>query len=404
MKTAPIEIKKENNRVFNLIWIFILIGLVVCCFLTMIPSLYFGLVLIATIVSVFEILVIIIPRRNNFISTFFLLLGSLFSNVALTRFYDLTWLLSPSLDNVITDPTKIVRLFSACNWGISFLTVVVALYMLLSSFSRVFFKKSKYLICSLISLVIVSISSVICFYIFPQTFLISGIKMERQIVNTTSLKLIDTPNILNAKEISSAKSSELFFIYVSGLSKGKRYGLRILNGVGEIVDIESKFEYCWSNDCSFYFEPLNTVFKRWEPDLYTVQVVSQKGETLTVISEKEIIIEELVIAPYDKGKEYPCRMWLTLDDSDKELLLITVDSQVMTNITVMAQCSGEGTYNAQLAVGNIGKGTDYSDVTIYPGEPMSIRGLGGNVANGYVRLIIDNQIVGEAIIDRGLGY
>ncbi len=246
------------------------------------------------------------------------------------------------------------------------------------------------------------IASYILFYLLPNTFVFPDTEINTVLGSSVNVRFLDSEDINTANEISIAQSSTPFFVYAEGLSKGNRYGMKILDENEEIVKEESKFKYCKDTECSFNFGQLNTISDRLDDGSYTIQIISQKGNELKVVSMKEIQITELVIQAYDAANEYPCEMWLTMGDSDEKLLRIDADSQGMTDITVMAQCSGEGVYEAQIAVGSLSNEVMYFQNTIHStGEPMSILGLGGNTSHGYVRLIIDNQIMGEAIINRG---
>ncbi len=402
MKDLPINIKKENNRIFNLIWVFIFAVLILRSFLYPTDeSFYFVQSLFFLVAGILETLFVIIPKRNNFVSAFFLLITAGVFNFSSCRFYDLTWLFSPSLDNFVTDSTKLIKWFSFCSWCISFLIVVIFIYMFFSSFSRVFFKKANCLLCLLISIVLVSISSIVCFNIFPETLFLVDADVSEKINSSINIEMLDNKNIQNANVLTGIKSSEAFWVYVEELPEGNKYGLKILDEKGNILKEESDFQYCWNDDCFLYFGPLNTVYDRWSPGKYTIQILSESGDILEVVGKEDVEIGELKISGYSEEEEYPCEMWLTLGDSDEKLLRIDVDSQEMTDITVMAQCKGNEAYDVQIAVGDISKKVNYFSNTIQPGEPMGILGLGGNTSHGYVRLIVDNQIMGEAIINRG---
>ncbi len=402
MEDLPTDIKKENNRIFNLIWVFIFVVLILRSFLYPTDeSFYFVQSLLFLTAGILETLFIIIPKRNNFVSAFFLLITAGIFNFASCRFYDLTWLFSPSFDNFVIDSTELIKWFSFSSWCISFLTIVIFIYMFFSSFSRVFLKKANCLLCSLISFVLVSISSIVCFYVFPETLFLVDADVSEKINSLVNIEILDSENIQTANVLTEIKSSETFWIYVEELPKGNRYGLKILDEKGNILKKESDFQYCREDDCSLYFGPLNTVYDRWSSGKYTIQILSKSSDVLEIVGKENVEIGELEISGYDEGKEYPCEMWLTLGDSDEKLLRIDADSQGMTDITVMAQCEGNEAYDVQIAVGEISQKVNYFSNTIQPGEPVAILGLGGNTSHGYVRLIIDDQIMGEAIINRG---
>jgi len=310
--------------------------------------------------------------------------------------------LKTDLGELLTGGLLTERWSIICGWGIVFLVVMAFIYVSLSSWSRVFFKKTKSVICFFISLAITCIASYVLFYILPWTFVFPDTEIGVNLESSVNVRFLDREDINTANEISIAQSSTLFFVYAEGLSKGNRYGMRVLDENKESVKEESKFRYCKDMECSFNFGQLNTVGDRLDEGSYTIQIISQKGNELEVVGMKEIQITELVIQQYEAGRKYPCEMWLTIGDSDEKLLRIDVDSQELTDITVMAQCSGGGVYEAQIAVGTLSNEVMYYQSTIpSTGEPMAVLGLGGNTSHGYVRLIIDNQVMGEAIIDRG---
>lgn len=403
MDKLPETIKKENNRVFNLIWIPLFgipIGLTI--YNTMANSSTKLPTLIFSVVGIIVCLLLVVFKRNNFFTAFILLVFSAVSNLILIKFYDLTWLFSPSIKTGAVDEMLAERWLIICGWGIVFLIVMVFIYVFLSSWSRVIFKKTKSVICFFISLAITCIASYILFYLLPQTFVFPDTKIGVNIKSSINMKLIDGANNNTTNEISTVQSSAPFFVYAEGLPKGNRYGIKILDENGETVKGESKFTYCKDTECTFVFVQLNTISDRLDEGSYTIQIISQKGNELEVVSLKEIQITESVVQQYDINSEYPCEMWLTMGDSDEKLLRIDADSQGMIDITVMAQCSGEEVYEAQIAVGSSSNKVMYFQNTIHStGEPMAILGLGGNTSHGYVRLIINNQIMGEAIIDRG---
>ena len=94
-------------------------------------------------------------------------------------------------------------------------------------------------------------------------------------------------------------------------------------------------------------------------------------------------------------------MWLTQGESTEKLLRIEEhDSQKMLDIGVVVQCDG-GTHDALISFGTINQKVEYFSITIDSTEPVKVISLGGNQAHGLVRLILDGQIMGEAIIDRG---
>ena len=402
MENTQQETRKENNRIFNLVWVFLFTVLILRSFLYPTDeSFYFVLSLIFLAVGILDTLFVIVPKRNNFVSAFFLLITASVFNFVSCRFYDLTWLFSPSLDNIVADPGKLIRWFSFCSWCISFLAVLIFIYMFLSSFSRVFFKKANCFICALISFVLVGISSVVCFYIFSETLLLTNANVSENIDSSVNIEILDSKDIQTANILTEMESSETFWVYAEGLSKGKKYGLRILDEEENMLKEESDFQYCRNDNCSLYFGPLNTVYDRWDPGKYTIQILSQDGNTLKVINKEDIEIGELEISEYSSEDKYPCTMWLEMGDSGEKLLRIDADSQEITNIAVMAQCDEGQTYEGQVAVGTISQEVQYYTITITTGDPVQIMGLGGNTSHGYVRLIIDNQTMGEVIVNRG---
>ena len=136
MKSA---VKAENNRIFNLIWLVLFGAVFAIVFvypinqttLDLLPFFVFALI---------EILIIILPKRNNFVSAFILAIIALLVNTISSKFYNLTWLFYPKLDNVIIGSMKYDRLLSALVWYVSFLTLLSFVYMfvhlLLNSFEK----------------------------------------------------------------------------------------------------------------------------------------------------------------------------------------------------------------------------------------------------------------------------
>ncbi len=395
MKSA---VKAENNRIFNLIWLVLFGAVFAIVFvypinqttLDLLPFFVFALI---------EILIIILPKRNNFVSAFFLAIIALLVNTISSKFYNLTWLFYPKLDNVIIGSMKYDRLLSALVWYVSFLTLLSFVYMFCSSVVKLFLKKSKCLVCFLISLVLVCLSSYLCFIHLPLSFAFPKEEISRNIDESIEIKFFDEKK--RDQEILSVQSAHGFFVNVQNLSKGKRYGLRILNWENQPVENEEEFLYCSENVCSISFNVLNSISNRLNPGVYTVQVISQKGNNLTVIGEKIVEITKLEIVPYEKDKQYPCQMWLTHKDGNEKLLRIEEkDSQKMLDIVVMVQCDG-GVYDAEIDVGTINQEVQYYLAVINGSNPVGVLNLGGNTAHGVVRLIVNNQIMGEAIIDRG---
>ncbi len=389
--------KKENNRIFNLIWMVAFGIVLLVIFLHPLKDSYLrATAFIYLIVSILEILIIILPKRNNFVSAFFLLILAVALNTGGSCFYNLSWLFYPSLDEAIVNSPGIERWFSAAGWAISFLTAMAFIYMFCSSIIKLFSKKSKCFVCFLVSLFLVGISSYLCFSYLPLNFALPQQEISKNINENVTIKFFDEHT--KSQELTSVKTSEGFWIYAEGLQGNKRYGLRILKGDGKLLDNKSEFRPCNDEVCSFYY---NGSAKLWKPDRYTIQVVAQEGEQLTVVGEKNIEVTELVVQPYEKGKKYPCEMWLTLGKSNDKLLRIEEhSSQKMLDIGVMVQCDG-GTYNAKISVGTINQEVQYHTAMIDTADPIRVLSLGGNRAHGLVRLIVNDQVMGEAIIDRG---
>lgn len=286
----------------------------------------------------------------------------------------------------------------------AFLSVAIFLSVFLSSFLRLILKKTYALACIVIAVFLTGSASSILFITMPLSFMFPASELETELDNSVTIEIQNPKAPSNEpKLITSAESATQFIVYASGLRKGNRYGMRILSPDKTALEETSIFYYCRTADCQYELGQANAIGQRLDPGTYMVQIIAQKGNSMTVVAEKEIDISELVIAPYIAGTEYPCELWLTLGDSSAKLLRIEVDSQEMTNIAVWAQCDGAKTYDAQVEVGTIGNEVQYYSSMISPSdEPTRIVSLGGNIANGLVRLIVNNQVMGEATIDRGL--
>jgi hypothetical protein len=346
---------------------------------------------------------LVLPRRNNFFTLpVFLALG-LVSNLAFTKFYDLTWLFYPRFHSMSSNTEITGKWISAGSWSMGFLIVAIIIYVFLSSSLRLMFKKTYALACFIAALLFASLASYLLLFIMPLSFTFPRTEIDTKIDSSVTIEFQNpkTPSNLSP-QITSAQSATQFFVYASGLSPGKRYGMRMLSPEQTVMQEKSNFYYCRNRNCRFELGQANAIGDRLEPGVYTVQVLAQQGDELIVVAERKIEITALVIAPYSAGADYPCEMWLTLGNNPERLLRIDADSQEMTDIGVWAQCDKAKTYDAQIEVGTLSQEIQYYTNTIYPSDsPFQLMGLGGNTSHGYVRLIIDNQIMGEAIIDRG---
>ncbi|MFH0773680.1 MAG: hypothetical protein V1922_05210 [bacterium] len=404
-KEKKIEPPKENNRPFNLIW-FVFFGLFI------IPNFYYPnstnsfysvLPYMFAAVGFFVSLLLIIPRRNNFFSLPLLLIISFVVNFAVIRFYDLTWYFYPNFHVIAAKGGIAEKWLAASSWGVPFLTVMACVYVFLSSSARLIFKKTKAPLCLFIALFLTGFVSYFLFCFLPISFTFPKTEIKERLEPTVMLELIDLPTSPNSKRLTSVPSATSFFMYVTNLQKGKRYGVRILTPEQKVRQEDSVFLYCKVPHCQLEFGGPNNYMDRFKPGIYTIQIIAQEGNRMTITAQTKIEITTLVIKPLDKTTDYPCKLWLTLGESSKKLIRIDAsDNQEMTDIHVLAQCSKGKTYNTQTAVGTISNEIQYyqgmSDPT---GEPFTIINLGGNVAHGLVRLVVDNQIMGEAIINRG---
>lgn len=399
------EPPKENNRSFNLIWLFLFtLFIAPNFFYSKSPNDPYGaLQYVFLAVGLLVFLLIIIPRRNNFFTLPLFLIISLLVNFALTRFYDLTWYFYPSFHIIAAKGGIADSWVATSSWGISFLTVMTCVYVFLSSFIRLIFKKTGALICFFIALFLTGLTSYLLFYYLPVTFTFPKTEIREEINPTVRLELLDKPNPINAKSITSVQSATSFFIYASNLQKEKRYGVKILTPEKKMRQKNSVFQYCQGQNCELNFGGVNHISDRFKPGVYTIQIIAQEENEMTIAAKSEIEITAVTIKAYDKTADYPCKMWLTLGDSNKKLMRIDIaNNQEMTDIKVFAQCQKGKAYNAQITVGTISNETQYFQSMIDPaGEPVRIVSLGGNVTNGLVQLIIDNQTMGKAIINRG---
>ena len=389
--------KKENNRIFNLVWvaIFIIFGLTLFLHpLENAESSMFVTTFIA--VCIVEILIIIIPKRNNFVSAFLLFIIALALNTSASRLYDLTWFYYPKLDASMTSYLiEVEPWFSAAGWVMSVLTALSFVYMFCSCLAKLFSKKSHCLVCFLVSLLLVGASAYLGFSYLPLNFVLPQEELTKNFSNEIKITLVSEHS--NGQEISTVLESDSFLVHIEGLPGGKRYGLRIINeSNGESTISQTKFQYyrdkVWSGDLAHIIA---------FGDTYIIQVVAQEKDNLIVVGEKSIKVTELVFQPYEAGKKYPCELWLTLGDSSEKLRRIEEpDSQKMLDIGVWVQCDG-GAYEGKVSYGTIDQDIHYSPVSINTAEPVRVVSLGGNQAHGLVRLIINDQAIGEAIINRG---
>lgn len=395
----------ENNRPLNLMW-FAFFGFFIVpslFYINVIPNDYKISTYIFTLIIFIFCLILIIPRRNNLLTLPLLIIISAITNLAFTRFYDFTWYFYPKFHPMLLAGGREEQWVAMSSWGVPFLTVVVCVYVLLSSISRLFFKKSRAFAFILIALFLTGVFSYILFLNFPLRLTFSDTEIRIQLDPTVKLELTAVPYNTNAKQVTSVPSATTYFMFASNLKKNKQYGIRLLTSEQKLQRETSVFFKCTNTNCEHNFGGANGFSDRLNPGIYTVQLIALEGKEMTVAAASIIEITTLVIKPFDKNTSYPCELWLTLGDSDKKLLRVDIaDNQQMTDIKVYAQCPKDKTYNAQLTVGTISNDVLYYESVIMPtDEPTRIIGLGGNVTNGLVRLIIDNQVVGEAIINRG---
>ena len=388
--------KKENHRIFNLVWvvIFIIFGLTLFLHpLENAENRMFVDIFIA--VCIVEILIIIIPKRNNFVSALLLFIIALALNTSASRLYDLTWFYYPKLDASMTSYyMEVEPWFSAAGWVMSVLTALSFVYMFCSCLAKLFSKKGHCFVCFLVSLLLVGSSAYLGFSYLPLNFVLPQEELTKNINNEIKITLEGEHS--NGQEISTVQESDSFLVHIEGLPGGKRYGLRIINEYnGESTVSQTKFQYyrdkVWSGDLAHIIA---------FGDTYIIQVVAQEKDNLIVVAEKSIKVTELVFQPYEAGKKYPCELWLTLGDSSKKLQRIEEpDSQKMLNIGVWVQCDG-GAYEGKVSYEDIYQDLHYISVNINTADPIRVVSLGGNQASGLVRLIINGQAMAEAVIQR----
>ena len=396
---------KESNRRFNLIWL-ILFGFFIVLNLycaSVVKSDYLSTPVVSSAAGFIICLMLIISRRNNLFILIPLLIISIMANSTGTRFYDFTWFLYPNLNSFAVSSGITTKWLMAGLWGISFLAVTAGVYIFLSSFSRLFFKKTWAKKCFLISLFITGLASCILFNFQKFTFTFSQNEIKEIFDSKATVQVLDAPDPVNAKHIISIQSASPFFIYATDLSKGKRYGVRILTPEQKAYKEEGIFFPCRKSNCELDFGGWNNIGDRFEPGIYTIQIIAQEGKELTIAAKAKIEITKLIIGSYNENADYPCKMWLTLGNSSEKLMRIDeMDSQKMITVGVYVQCQKDQTYNAQVSVGTLDNKTEYySSVIDYTGEPVRVVSLGGNTSHGLVQLFINNQIMGEAIINRG---
>ena len=166
--------KKENHRIFNLVWvvIFIIFGLTLFLHpLENAENRMFVDIFIA--VCIVEILIIIIPKRNNFVSALLLFIIALALNTSASRLYDLTWFYYPKLDASMTSYyMEVEPWFSAAGWVMSVLTALSFVYMFCSCLAKLFSKKGHCFVCFLVSLLLVGSSAYLGFSYLPINFVL----------------------------------------------------------------------------------------------------------------------------------------------------------------------------------------------------------------------------------------
>ncbi|MDP2874365.1 MAG: hypothetical protein Q8N84_03695 [bacterium] len=400
----PVKTKKENNRPLNLIWL-VLFGLFVApnIYCSNVINSYYGIIpYVFAALGLFVSLLLIIPRRNNFFILPLLLIIATVTNLAVARFYNLTWYFYPNFHVLAAKGELTEKWLAAGSWGVPFLTVTACVYVFLSSLAKLFFKKTWAHICFLIALFLTGLTSYLLFYLLPISLTFPKTEIVEKLEPAVTVELLDAPDPVTAKRITSVQSATSFFIYATNLQKGKRYGVRILTPEQKMRQEDSVFLYCRGSNCELNFGGSNHISDRFKPGIYTIQIIALEGKEMTIAAMAELEVTALVIKPFAKAADYPCEMWLTLGSSSEKLLRIDADSQDMTDIRVWVQCQKDKTYTAQVAVGTINNETQYYQSTIEPtDEPVRVVSLGGNTSHGLVRLIIDNQIMGEAIINRG---
>lgn len=268
-------VKKENNRIFNLIWI-AAFGVVLSAFILhpvadMLVVLNGGLFLV---ISILEILLILIPKRNNFFSAFFLLPIAVLINNAGPRFYHLTWLFYPDLYGIIAEypgllenPPELGKWFPAAGWAFSFLTVLTFLYMFLSSIVRLITHHSHCFLCLLISLVTVSTCSYLGFLYLPYPIILPQSNITKKIEENISIRFLDERT--QSKGLSSAQTGVGFSVLAENLSRNQRYGLRILDQNGTALESTSKFQRCNNEECTLNLGIYNGGRTPLDPGDYT---------------------------------------------------------------------------------------------------------------------------------------
>ncbi len=392
--------KKENHRIFNLVWVVIFVIFGLTLFLHPLESAERSMLIKVFIaVCIVEILIIIIPKRNNLFSAFLLFIIAYALDTSASHFYDLTWFYYPKLDASMTSYRgEVEPWFSAAGWVMSVLTVLSFVYMFCSCLAKLFSKKGHCLVCFLVSLLLVGVSAYLGFSYLPLNFVLPQEELTKNINNEIKITLEGEHS--NGQEISTVQESDSFLVHIEGLPGGKRYGLRTINQNGELAASQTEFQYYRDKVWSGYLANFTAGGQQWKPDTYTIQLVALEKGNLIVVGENSIEVTELVFQPYEAGKKYPCELWLTLGDSSEKLHRIEEpDSQKMLNIGVWVQCDG-GAYEGKVSYEDIYQDLHYISVNINTADPIRVVSLGGNQASGLVRLIINGQAMGEAVIQR----
>ncbi len=392
--------KKENHRIFNLVWVVIFVIFGLTLFLHPLESAERSMLIKVFIaVCIVEILIIIIPKRNNLFSAFLLFIIAYALDTSASHFYDLTWFYYPKLDASMTSYRgEVEPWFSAAGWVMSVLTVLSFVYMFCSCLAKLFSKKGHCLVCFLVSLLLVGVSAYLGFSYLPLNFVLPQEELTKNINNEIKITLEGEHS--NGQEISTVQESDSFLVHIEGLPGGKRYGLRTINQNGELAASQTEFQYYRDKVWSGYLANFTAGGQQWKPDTYTIQLVALEKGNLIVVGENSIEVTELVFQPYEAGKKYPCELWLTLGDSSEKLHRIEEpDSQKMLNIGVWVQCDG-GAYEGKVSYEDIYQDLHYISVNINTADPIRVVSLGGNQASGLVRLIINGQAMAEAVIQR----
>ena len=364
--------KKENHRIFNLVWVVIFVIFGLTLFLHPLESAERSMLIKVFIaVCIVEILIIIIPKRNNLFSAFLLFIIAYALDTSASHFYDLTWFYYPKLDASMTSYRgEVEPWFSAAGWVMSVLTVLSFVYMFCSCLAKLFSKKGHCLVCFLVSLLLVGVSAYLGFSYLPLNFVLPQEELTKNINNEIKITLEGEHS--NGQEISTVQESDSFLVHIEGLPGGKRYGLRTINQNGELAASQTEFQYYRDKVWSGYLANFTAGGQQWKPDTYTIQLVALEKGNLIVVGENSIEVTELVFQPYEAGKKYPCELWLTLGDSSEKLQRIEEpDSQKMLNIGVWVQCDG-GAYEGKVSYEDIYQDLHYISVNINTADPIRV--------------------------------